>query len=271
MFIYNERCKYNEQNPDGKEICSYFNDVHYKWTKGECERKMLHFFNGHTKVAIFWLLVHTHRNVSHTRRICFPILLWNGIISPASLDKSPGEDNSEGEYLHVRASGFRDRKFPMVIFSPKKRSGIAVRVGERSGTWQAKRPTTHKYRVKEKQSGGAVFCNIGNPNGLPPSHHIPTEYPPPVSRNTSGRDKGFARSQLCILQFPFCRCCPVRRWRCPVLFPCRPFPCRTLRCGAVSPRVTTIFPFPYPSLRWNMLTYGVIYILTHCKSIIYQN
>jgi len=45
----------------------------------------------------------------------------------------------------------------MVIFSPKKRSGIAVRVGERSGTWQAKRPTTHKYRVKEKQSGGAVF------------------------------------------------------------------------------------------------------------------
>lgn len=30
MFIYNERCKYNEQNPDGKEICSYFNDVHYK-------------------------------------------------------------------------------------------------------------------------------------------------------------------------------------------------------------------------------------------------
>ena len=62
----------------------------------------------------------------------------------------------------------------MVIFSPKKRSGIAVRVGERSGTWQAKRPTTHKYRVKEKQSGGAVFCNIENPNGLPPSHHIPT-------------------------------------------------------------------------------------------------
>ena len=120
---------------------------------------------------------------------------------PASLDKSPREDNSEGEYLHVRASGFRDRKFPAVIFSPKKRSGIAVRVGERSGTWQAKRPTTHKYRVKEKQSGGAVFCNIGNPNRLPPSHHIPTGHPPPVSRNTSGRDKGFARSPLCIVQF----------------------------------------------------------------------
>ena len=45
----------------------------------------------------------------------------------------------------------------MVIFRPKKRSGIAVRVGERTGTWQAKRPTTHKYRVKEKQSEGAVF------------------------------------------------------------------------------------------------------------------
>ena len=124
----------------------------------------------------------------------------------------PGEDNSEGEYLRVRASGFRDRKFPMVIFSPKKRSGIAVRVGERTGTWQAKRPTTHKYRGKEKQPDGAVFFSSGNPNWLPPSHHIPTGHPPPASRNTSGRDKGFARSQLCMLQFlfPFCRP-PFRR------------------------------------------------------------
>ena len=62
----------------------------------------------------------------------------------------PGEDNPEGEYLRVQASGFRDIKFPAVIFRPKKRSGIAVRVGERIGTWQAKRPTTHKYRVNEK-------------------------------------------------------------------------------------------------------------------------
>lgn len=38
----------------------------------------------------------------------------------ASLGKSLREDNSEGEYLRVQASGFRDRKFPMVIFRPKK-------------------------------------------------------------------------------------------------------------------------------------------------------
>ena len=45
----------------------------------------------------------------------------------------------------------------MVIFRPKKRSGIAVRVGERIGTWQAKRPTTHKYRVKRKETGRGYF------------------------------------------------------------------------------------------------------------------
>lgn len=64
-----------------------------------------------------------------------------------------GEGNSEGEYLHVQASGFRDIKFPAVIFRPKKRSGIAVRVAERFGTWQAKRPTTHNTRSMKKLTG----------------------------------------------------------------------------------------------------------------------
>ena len=50
----------------------------------------------------------------------FPYFSINGIISPASLAKSPGEDNPEGEYLRVQASGFRDIKFPAVIFRPKK-------------------------------------------------------------------------------------------------------------------------------------------------------
>ena len=155
----------------------------------------------------------------------------------ASLGKSPGEDNSEGEYLRVQASGFRDRKFPMVIFRPKKRSGIAVRVGERIGTWQAKRPTTHKYRVKEKQSDGAVFAVSEIPIGCRLHITFPPVHPPPVSRNTSRRDKGFARSQLCILQFLF----PFRPAVVPsggdtALFcsPYRPPRCRFLRSGAVS-------------------------------------
>ena len=62
-------------------------------------------------------------------------LIW---ISPASPDKSPGEDNPEGEDLRVRAAGFRDRKFPMVIFHPKKRSGI-VSVGILLALFQVER------------------------------------------------------------------------------------------------------------------------------------
>lgn len=77
-----------------------------------------------------------------------------GLINVASLTKSHQEGNSEGEYLHVQAFGFRDIKFPAVIFRPKKRSGIAVRVAERFGTWQAKRPTTHNTRSMKKSAGG---------------------------------------------------------------------------------------------------------------------
>lgn len=42
-----------------------------------------------------------------------------GLINVASLTKSHQEGNSEGEYLHVQAFGFRDIKFPAVIFRPK--------------------------------------------------------------------------------------------------------------------------------------------------------
>lgn len=76
-----------------------------------------------------------------------------GLINVASLTKSHQEGNSEGEYLHVQAFGFRDIKFPAVIFRPKKRSGIAVRVAERFGTWQAKRPTTHNTRSMKNLPG----------------------------------------------------------------------------------------------------------------------
>ena len=104
----------------------------------------------------------------------------------------PGEDNSEGEYLRVRASGFRDRKFPMVIFSPKKRSGIAVRVGERTGTWQAKRPTTHKYRGKEKQSGGAVFTTSEIPMGC----RLHITFPPDIRLLPPGTHQDGTRASL---------------------------------------------------------------------------
>ena len=76
-----------------------------------------------------------------------------------------GEGNSEGEYLHVQAFGFRDIKFPAVIFRPKKRSGIAVRVAERSGTWQAKRPTTHNTRSMKKNLTGDILPRYDIPKG----------------------------------------------------------------------------------------------------------
>ena len=75
----------------------------------------------------------------------------------------PGEDNPEGEYLRVQASGFRDIKFPSVIFRPKKRSGIAVRVVEKNGTWQAKRPTTHSTGSKIEKSDGDILFQSAVP------------------------------------------------------------------------------------------------------------
>ena len=114
----------------------------------------------------------------------------------------------------------------MVIFRPKKRSGIAVRVGERIGTWQAKRPTTHKYRVKRKETGRGYFIPVRRPNAngnVSGTMKCVCLLSPGTQ---SGRDKGFARSQLCILQF---------------LSPFRP--AVVLPCGAVS----LIYPFVVPS------------------------
>ena len=54
-----------------------------------------------------------HHNIHHRLRFTWQV---------------PKKDNSKGEYLRVQASGFRGTKFHAVIFRPKKRSGIAVRV-----------------------------------------------------------------------------------------------------------------------------------------------
>ena len=80
----------------------------------------------------------------------------------------------------------------MVIFRPKKRFGIAVRVGERSGTWQAKRPTTHKYRVKEKQSGGAVFAT----SEIPICCRLHITFPTDIRLLSSGTHQDGTRASL---------------------------------------------------------------------------
>ncbi len=54
----------------------------------------------------------------------------------------PREDNPEGEYLRVQASG------------------IAVRVVEKNGTWQAKRPTTHSTGSKIEKSDGDILNDV---------------------------------------------------------------------------------------------------------------
>lgn len=103
--------------------------------------------------------------------VSYSIFLYKNPSQAALPLPSPfGEGNPEGEYLHVQASGFRDIKFPAVIFRPKKRSGIAVRVAEMSGTWQAKRPTTHNTR-SIKKFRREIFCLIiisqrGTPSGV---------------------------------------------------------------------------------------------------------
>jgi len=67
----------------------------------------------------------------------------------ASLGKSLQEDNSEDDTFHVQASGFRDTKFPLVIFRPKKRSGIIVRVGEK-GPGLSKRSDLRRIGQNQK-------------------------------------------------------------------------------------------------------------------------
>ena len=149
------------------------------------------------------------------------------------------EVNSEGEYLHVQASGFRDTKFPAVIFRPKKRSGIAVRVGERIGTWQAKRPTTHKYRVKRKETGRGYFIPArrhnanGNISGTMKC----------VCRLSPGTHQDGTRASLApnSAYYSFCFR-PVRRWRFPDLSPCCPIPVAHFVRRCSFPSVSPLFP-----------------------------
>lgn len=54
--------------------------------------------------------------------------------------------NSEGNTCEFKPAGFRAKKLSLIIFHPKKLSGITVRVENVFGTKQAKRPTTHKSR-----------------------------------------------------------------------------------------------------------------------------
>ena len=54
--------------------------------------------------------------------------------------------------MRVQAQGFSNKKISSIIFHPKKLSGITVRVENVFGTKQAKRPTTHKSRSKEKSN-----------------------------------------------------------------------------------------------------------------------
>lgn len=135
--------------------------------------------------------------------VSYSIFLYKNPSQAALPLPSPfGEGNPEGEYLHVQASGFRDIKFPAVIFRPKKRSGIAVRVAEMSGTWQAKRPTTHNTR-SIKNPTGDILPHYNIPKG-----HAIRSFPNQIfflshQETPQTGDKGFARSQLCILQFFF--------------------------------------------------------------------
>ena len=164
----------------------------------------------------------------------------------------------EGEYLHVQAFGFRDIKFPAVIFRPKKRSGIAVRVAERFGTWQNKRPTTHNTRSMKK-SAGDILPRYDIPMG-----HATRSFPNKIfflshQGIPQTGTKGCARSQLCILQFFLCRLRAVLAVC--LRFPCRPCRFSSIGCGCpyaspfsafglwcVVPASPSVFPIFRPTL-----------------------
>lgn len=92
----------------------------------------------------------------HYYSTLFHIPPYNTIINPASLVKSLYKGNSGGRY-HPRSSLlFSGKKFPTVIFHPKKRSGIAVRVGKRPGL--SKRSDLRRIGQDRNKHQAAVFC-----------------------------------------------------------------------------------------------------------------
>lgn len=95
----------------------------------------------------------------------------------------------------------------------------------------------------KRQSEGGIFTTQKIPIGCRFHITFHSDIRLLSFRNTSGRDKGFARSQLCILQFFFSVISvlsgrrPVRRCHFQDLFLWRPSPCRSFAAG--------LFPFRF--------------------------
>ena len=90
----------------------------------------------------------------------------------------------------------------------------------------------------KRQSEGGIFTTQKIPIGCRFHITFHSDIRLLSFRNTSGRDKGFARSQLCILQFFLCRLRAVLAVC--LRFPCRP--CRFSSIGCGCPYASPFFP-----------------------------
>lgn len=155
------------------------------------------------------------------------------------------EVNSEGEYLHVQASGFRDTKFPAVIFRPKNAPVLPSELGKGPGL--SKRSDLRRIDTGQyKKNLTGEPCSRMPFQWITPSCYSRKQKSTSCHKRTHQGGTKAARSQLCIITvFPFLPCGSVYRHArvCPAcsrLFPFLFVPCFS-SFPAVFPRIFTPF------------------------------
>lgn len=179
-----------------------------------------------------------------------------GLINVASLTKSIKKVTRKANTCTFKPS-VSGHKIPCGNFPPEKRSGIAVRVAERFGTWQAKRPTTHNTRSMKNLPG--IFCALWYPNGSRHPEFSKQNLLPVPSGDTSNGDKAALAPNSAYYSFSFAVCVPSLRFASvfrvvPAVFPrlvaavrtLPPFSAFGLWC--VVPASPSVFPIFRPTL-----------------------
>lgn len=108
------------------------------------------------------------------------------------------EVNSEGEYLHVQASGFRDTKFPAVIFRPKNAPVLPSELGKGPGL--SKRSDLRRIDTGQyKKNLTGEPCSRMPFQWITPSCYSRKQKSTSCHKRTHQGGTKAARSQLCII------------------------------------------------------------------------
>lgn len=177
------------------------------------------------------------------------------------------EGNSEGEYLHVQASGFRAENYRREFSARKNAPVLPSELGKVPGL--SKRSDLRRIDTGQKKIRRENHAPVCRPNGLRHPVIPVNRIPRPVTKGHIKGDKSSSLPTLHNYSFFFSS---VRQSvpSCPCLSGLFPFPFSFLAFSSFSRRFPTHFRCVFSSLRCNVMTQDVMYILTHCKSIIYQ-